>query len=65
MNSPKKIQRNRHPAGRINNIYFGVCQVADGLVRILSCGFLHSTFPVDQAREVARKNIQKLKAKAL
>ncbi len=61
MNWLKKIQRNRHPSGRTNNIHFGVCQVADGLVRILSGGFLHSTFTLDQAREVARKNIQRLK----
>ena len=60
----KKIQRNLHPSGRLNNIHFGICQVADGLVRVLSCGFLHSTFTLDQAREVARKRLIALKKAA-
>ena len=58
-----KIQRNRHFAGRVNNVHFGLCQLADGLVRVLSFGFLHSTFTLDQARNVARKQLTKLKAK--
>lgn len=61
MSWPNKVQRNRHPSGRINNIHFGLCQVADGLVRVLSCGFLHSTFSLDQAREAARKHIAALR----
>jgi hypothetical protein len=58
-----KIQRNLHPAGRINNIHFGLCQLVDGLVRVLSFGFLHTRFPVDQARGVARRQLDKLKAR--
>jgi hypothetical protein len=58
-----KIQRNRHFAGRINNTHFGLCQVADGLVRVLSLGFLHSTFTLDQTRNLAFKQLTKLKGK--
>jgi len=56
-----KIERNRHKLGRINNIHFGLCQVADGLVRICSLGFLHSTFTLDQTRNSALKCLKKLK----
>lgn len=55
------IERNRHPLGRVNNMAFGLCSIADGAVRVLSLGFLHSTFAIDQARNAARKHINKLK----
>lgn len=57
------IERNKHISGRISNIHFGLCQIADGLVRVLSFGFLHSTFTLDQARNAARKRLEALKAK--
>ena len=36
-----KIHKNNHPAGRINNIGFGLCFIYDGLVRIVSFGILY------------------------
>ena len=57
-----KIQRNKNPAGRISNIGFGLCSIADGLTRVVSLGFLHSTFTLDYSRRQARMHIQKLKA---
>ena len=56
-----KIERNKNPAGRTNNMVFGLCQLADGFVRVVSFGFLHTRFPIDQARNVAHKQLEKLK----
>lgn len=36
------IQRNRHKAGRLSNVGFGLLSIADGLVRVVSLGFLHT-----------------------
>lgn len=52
------IQRNRHPAGRLSNMVFGLCAVGDGLVRILSFGFAHSTLTLDWSNRQARLGIQ-------
>jgi len=54
-----KIQRNLHPAGRVSNIGFGLCAIADGLVRVFSFGFLHTTLALDHARNASRKAIFK------
>lgn len=51
------IQRNRHPAGRLSNMVFGLCAVGDGLVRILSFGFAHSTLALDWSNRQARLGI--------
>ena len=55
------IQINKHPMGRINNMHFGICCIIDGLVRVLSFGFLHSTFALDQTRNASKKQIEKFK----
>ncbi len=57
-----RIQINKHPSGRISNIVFGVLGVLDGLVRILSLGFLHSTFLLDYTRYQAGLSIRRMKA---
>ena len=57
------IQRNKHPAGRISSMHFGLCNILDGLVRVLSFGLLHSTFALNQARESARKMMTKANRK--
>jgi hypothetical protein len=36
------IERNLHAAGRRANVLFGFAELVDGLVRILSFGFLHT-----------------------
>jgi hypothetical protein len=56
-----KIQRNLHPAGRVNNIGFGLCAIADGFVRVFSFGFLHTTLTLDHARNASLKAILKKK----
>lgn len=56
-----KIQRNLHPAGRINNIGFGLCAIVDGLVRVLSLGFLHTTLTVNYTRNTFLKLLKEKK----
>ena len=56
-----KIERNKHPAGRIGCMVFGLAQIGDGLVRVLSLGFFHSTFPSTVSRNQARSQFKRLK----
>jgi hypothetical protein len=56
------IERDRHPAGKLYNMLFGLCQVADGFIRILSLGYLHSRLPSTAARNAAEKLISRRKA---
>jgi hypothetical protein len=56
-----KIQQNLHPAGRFNNIGFGLCAIADGLVRVFSFGFLHTTLTLDYSRSASLKAINAIK----
>lgn len=57
------VERNRHPAGRLWNIAFGLCAIADGVVRVLSFGWLHTrllTFVTKQQAKsliLRRKNV--------
>lgn len=36
------IEINRHPTGRSGNLLFGSCEIIDGIVRVISLGFLHT-----------------------
>lgn len=56
-----KIQVNKNPAGWLNNMEFAICQLGDGLVRVLSIGFLFSDLILSQTRRASRRSI-KLKA---
>ena len=56
-----KFYRNRNPSGRLNNMGFGLCTIADGLVRVLSFGYLHTTFTLDYARNTAKAHFAKLR----
>jgi hypothetical protein len=53
------IQVNKHPTGRLSNIGFGFMQLGDGIIRILSLGFLHSQFTLEYARRQAKRRIMK------
>lgn len=55
------IERNRHPAGRLYNVLFGLCQVADGLVRVASLGYLHTRLTLAVSRRVTEKYLAKLR----
>lgn len=51
------VERNRHPAGRLWNIAFGLCAVADGSVRVLSFGCLHTRLLTFVTRQQAKSLI--------
>lgn len=55
------VERDRHPAGRAFNMLFGVCQVADGFIRIVSLGYLHTRLTSTAARKAAEKFISRQK----
>lgn len=55
------IERNLNPAGRISNMVFGLAAITDGLVRVLSLGFLHSRFTLTVARHNALRSFRRLK----
>lgn len=55
------IERNKHVDGRILNIVFGLCAIADGLIRVLSMGFLHTTLTLDYARNQVKRRFEKMK----
>lgn len=63
MNSPKRswIELNKNPAGRLSNMGFGACTIADGLVRVLSFGFLHTRFTLEYARRQALAALKQMK----
>jgi hypothetical protein len=52
------IERNRHPSGRLWNLLFGLAQATDGLVRVLSLGFLHTRLPLVVSRSQASRSIR-------
>jgi hypothetical protein len=54
------IEINKHPNGRISNLMYGLCSIGDGLVRVLSVGFLRSSFTIDYARYTAKQRINKV-----
>lgn len=49
------IERNRHIAGRRANMLFGLANVVDGLVRVLSLGFCHTCLPLEVSRRSMKK----------
>ena len=58
------IERDQHPTGRLGNMAFGVCHLIDGLVRILSFGFLHTTLTLDWAKRDAKRRLEILKKRS-
>lgn len=56
------IERNHHPAGRVFNMLFGLCQVADGFIRVLSLGYLHSRLNLTASRKATEKLIYRRKS---
>lgn len=55
------IERNRHPTGRSGNVLFGLAELSDGAVRVLSLGFLHTRLLTTVTRWQAKSMIQRAK----
>lgn len=58
------IERNRHAAGRLGNMAFGLATLIDGAVRVMSLGFLHTRLPLTVSKMQTRMAIRRLKAAA-
>lgn len=52
------IERNLNAAGRRANVLFGFAGLVDGLVRILSFGFLHTRLTLIVSRWQVRRAFQ-------
>lgn len=59
------IERNRNPAGKVFNLLFGLCEIADGLIRVVSLGYLHSRFALDMSKRAVKTHIARQKKKRL
>lgn len=57
------IQLNKNVTGRMSNIVFGLAALIDGLVRVFSLGFLHTTLPISTSRKQTKAYFEKLKSK--
>ena len=55
------IRRNYHFYGRGFNILFGLCEIADGLVRVVSLGYLHTHLTVTLSKKAQGKYIARQK----
>lgn len=59
------ISVNKHPAGKMWAFAFGIASIIDGLVRVLSFGWLFSGCCLWVTREQSRVMIERLKAKRI
>lgn len=55
------IERNRNPAGRLYNLLFGLCEIVDGIIRVVSLGYLHSRFALDMSKRAVKAHITRQK----
>jgi len=51
------IERNRNPAGKLFNVLFGLSEIADGLIRVISLGYLHSRFALEVFKRAVKRHI--------
>ena len=54
------LQRTLNPR-RLSNAAFGVAEIVDGIVRILTVGHVHTRLPIEQARWAMQQHINRLK----
>jgi len=55
------ITRNKHAAGRLNNIGFGLCEVVDGLIRVFTLGFYNTSLVSWQTKSATEKAINNMR----
>lgn len=51
------IKINRNPAGKLFNLLFGLSEIADGLIRVASLGYLHSRFALEVSKRAVKRHI--------
>lgn len=49
------LYRNRNPAGVRMRLLYGLAELVDGIVRVLSLGFLATTLPMAASKIMARQ----------
>lgn len=60
------VERNKAPYGNLGNFLFGLSTLIDGLIRVISFGFLHGTHrftPLSVSRFLTKRHFKKLKEK--
>lgn len=57
------IHQNKHPSGRFSNFLFGLCQLLDGVVRVISAGYAHTNLMCLVTRYQSRKMLENIKKK--
>ena len=60
----KTVFLNKNPSGKLSTVVMGVCQIVDGLVRILSLGYLSTRLPLDYASFSIKRHFEKLRREA-
>ena len=58
------IERNRNPAGKLFNILFGLSEIADGLIRVASLGYLHSLFALEVSKRAFKSHLTRQEKEA-
>jgi hypothetical protein len=61
------IERNRSPYGHWGNFLFGLATLLEGLIRVLSLGYVHGNHrftPLQVSKRLTLKHFQKLKRQA-
>ena len=53
-----KIERNKLPDSRVPALLYGLVEILDGVVRVLSLGFLHTDFCVRYSGYLAKKRFE-------
>lgn len=56
------IERNRAAYGRVGNMLFGLACIGDGLVRVVSMGFLHTRLTLIVSKHQTKRHFMRLKA---
>lgn len=54
---------NKHPAGKLWNFLFGIAELCDGLVRMMTLGFVATSLPLLASRKQTECMFKKLKGK--
>lgn len=52
---------NKNPAGKFSNMVIGMAELVDGIIRVMSFGFVMTRFPLNASSWQTKKYLTKLK----
>ena len=58
-----KLYFNKTPDGKLSALIFGIIYILDGIVRVLSFGYIATTATLDYSKHLAKLRILRLKHK--